>query len=222
MRAYRIYLIRHGITQANYEGRYVGSTDVPLCDEGVYELVKLMQECEYPNVGGVYTSPLKRCIQTAKILYKEHTPISVDGLREYDFGEFENKTIAELKDDERYIKFISSNWIDGPEKAEKMQDFHDRVLEGMNSIILDMMKRKTSDVAVVAHGGVIMQLLSACGLPERKASDWGVGNGRGYTLLINASLWGNTRKVEVFTTIPYGDEKTSEVLGYGTRFNADE
>ena len=34
MKNYRLYLIRHGITSGNLEGKYIGTTDLPLCEEG--------------------------------------------------------------------------------------------------------------------------------------------------------------------------------------------
>lgn len=214
MRTYRIYLIRHAITQGNLDGKYVGSTDLPLCEEGVYELVQLMEKFEYPNVGAVYSSPLTRCLQTAKIIYRHHTPIVVDELREYDFGMYENKTVEELKDDPGFKTFLSDGFKSGPSGAEDMDDFAKRTLIGIERIVADMMKNKVSDAAVVAHGGVIMQILTACGLPKRNPLEWAVGNGKGYTLMINPSLWGNTRTAEVFTAIPYGDEETNVIVGY--------
>lgn len=41
MQAYHIYLIRHGLTQANIEGKYIGETDLDLCEEGVEEILDL-------------------------------------------------------------------------------------------------------------------------------------------------------------------------------------
>ena len=69
MRTYRIYLLRHGLTDANVQGRYVGVTDIPLCEEGKQNLKNMAEQYEYPNVGAVYTSPLTRCVQTAELLY---------------------------------------------------------------------------------------------------------------------------------------------------------
>lgn len=214
MRTYKIYFIRHGITQGNLEGKYVGSTDLPLCDEGVEEIYHLLDTCEYPKVGKVYTSPMIRCIETANLIYPDMTPELVDNIREYDFGEFENKPIEELMQNEKFDHWLKSGWKETLEGAENLYAFHERIIKGLDAIIMDMMSRHISDAAVITHGGVIMQLLSMCGLPKRKPYEWGVGNGRGYTLLVNASLWGNNKMAEVFTAVPYGDERTSEIVGY--------
>ena len=41
MRSYRIYLYRHGKIDENYEGKYIGKTDVDLSLKGITELKKL-------------------------------------------------------------------------------------------------------------------------------------------------------------------------------------
>lgn len=203
MRTYKIYLIRHGLTQGNLEGRYIGRTDLPLCKEGIKELQNLMDTCEYPRVGKVYSSPMRRCVETANLIYPNMQPTLIDNLREYDFGVFENKVITELMKDEKYLQWIERTLQEGLEGAEKMQDFNQRILKGLEEVILDMMRLKISDAALITHGGVIMQLLAMCGIPKRKPTEWVVGNGKGYTLLVNSSLWSNAQAVEVYTAIPY-------------------
>mgnify|MGYP000755091817 FL=1 len=68
MLTYKIHLLRHGLTRANLEGRYIGRTDLPLCPEGRAQLEKLRDTCEYPWAERVYTSPLLRARQTAELL----------------------------------------------------------------------------------------------------------------------------------------------------------
>ena len=68
MKGYRIAFIRHGMTQANLDGRYIGTTDLPLCREGADQLYEKIEKYDYPSVQKVYTSPLKRCKQTISIL----------------------------------------------------------------------------------------------------------------------------------------------------------
>ena len=65
----RIYLIRHSMTKGNKEKRYIGTTDESLCLEGI----QLLEERKgmYPEVTYVYVSPMKRCVQTAEIIYPE-------------------------------------------------------------------------------------------------------------------------------------------------------
>ena len=90
-------MIRHGITQGNLEGKYIGSTDLPLCEPGREEIETLVDTCEYPHVQKVYCSPLKRAVETADIIYPDTFLQKVDALKEYDFGVFENQSLERLK-----------------------------------------------------------------------------------------------------------------------------
>ena len=102
----KFYLIRHSITKGNLEKRYIGAkTDEPLCKAG-YELLK---EKHYPKVEKVIASPMKRCIETAQLLFPD-TQIQIEeSLRECDFGEFENKNYQELSQSKAYQAWIDSN-----------------------------------------------------------------------------------------------------------------
>lgn len=222
MRTYKIYLIRHGLTDANKEGRFAGSTDVHLSEEGVAGLLELTERYEYPGVGLVYSSPLKRAVETARLIYPAITPITVADLSEYSFGEFENKSLEELKLLPKFKEWIKDSQNTVPEGGEPQEAFRKRIVEGIHSVILDMMKKKVSEAAVIAHGGVIMSLLSICGLPKRSASEWTVDNGTGYTLMINASLWDNAKAFEVFTPVPFGIKADEVMSDYQRLYSPSE
>ena len=108
MVTYKLYLIRHGMTKGNLEGRFVGRTDLPLCEEGIAELKKLQEEYEYPDVQKVYSSPMARCVETADILYPNRLLQRVDNLREYDFGVFEGQLAKDLAGTEMFVRWNES------------------------------------------------------------------------------------------------------------------
>ena len=61
MKYYKLHLIRHGLTQGNLDGRYIGSgTDLPLCAEGRAQLEELKAKFQYPDVPLVFCSPMLR------------------------------------------------------------------------------------------------------------------------------------------------------------------
>ena len=97
MKTYKLHLIRHGITEGNLNGQYIGRTELPLAPGGVAALKNLTEKIEYPAVEKIYSSPMLRCRQTAKIVYPEREILVVPDLIEYDFGEFEGKTAEELE-----------------------------------------------------------------------------------------------------------------------------
>ena len=85
----RWILIRHGKTKGNLEGRYIGCrSDEPLCPEGRADLKQRV----YPAVSRVYASPMRRCLETAGLLYPDAPVEIVPDLRECDFGTFEGIT----------------------------------------------------------------------------------------------------------------------------------
>lgn len=61
----RVVLIRHSKTAGNLKGRYIGTTDEPLCEEGI----RLLEGKTYPAAELVYVSPMKRCRETASLIY---------------------------------------------------------------------------------------------------------------------------------------------------------
>ncbi len=90
----KIAMIRHGKTYGNTLGRYIGVTDEPLCEEGKKELEQRTMD----TVELLFVSPLKRCLETADILYPYAKQVKIPEFAECNFGEFENKNYQELKD----------------------------------------------------------------------------------------------------------------------------
>lgn len=118
MQGYRIHFIRHGITAANEEGRYVGITESPISDKGRKELREKLDNYIYPPADKVYVSPLKRCIATASFIYPEGYARVVPELREMNFGDFEGKKITELQNRPDYKQFLKGG-LDNPPRTEK-------------------------------------------------------------------------------------------------------
>ncbi len=202
MRSYKIHLIRHGSTEANKEGRYIGcGTDLPLSSEGKRELKALKEDYKYPSVPLVYSSPLLRATQTAEILYPGREIKTVDGMREYDFGDFENKTAAELEGRPDFTAW-SSGQMPATPNGESSKDFTARIVLALNEIVRDMMANEEHEAAVIMHGGAIMMLLAACGLPQRRMVEWTSENGMGYTILVTPSLYQKSGIVEVVDIVP--------------------
>ena len=201
MRTNKIHLIRHGLTDANLRGAYIGTTDLPLCAEGVTALKNLTQKISYPAAEKVYSSPLLRCRQTAKIIYPEADIAIVDNLKEYDFGDFENKTAFELENDENY-KNWTAGIIPSPPNAEDPTEFTRRLALGLNRMVRIMMEKNCFEAAAIMHGGAIMTLFSATALPRRATVEWITEDGLGYTAKITPSLYGKSGIIEIVDTVP--------------------
>ena len=206
MKSYIIHFIRHGSIDDTLAGEYIGTTDAPLSDRGRMDLRKLDYEYKYPGTQVVFTSPLKRCTETAKILYPEQNPLVIDNLSECNFGEWEGKTADELKNDPDFKKWLAGDSSVKPPRGESNADFTRRVCKMFESIVEGLMKTGTTESVIVTHGGVIMTLLAVYGLPQAKPFEWTMDNGFGYSLRVTPVLWQRDKVCEVFQTIPLPSE----------------
>ncbi len=200
---YKIHFIRHGKTEGNLNMRYVGRTDLPVCEEGMKELKALTRDCIYPNIQKMYVSPLLRCKQTAETIYPDTYAEIVDDLMECDFGSFEGKSYNELKDDPDFVAWLKGEKSTADVGGEYMPDFANRCKRAFEYIFHDMMDKGLTSCAVVTHGGVIMSLFAMLGYPKKKMGEWMVQNGRGYTVLATPAMWMRDEGFEVFDICPY-------------------
>lgn len=198
MRTLKIHLIRHGATDANYDGRYIGcKTDLPLAPEGLNELRMLKDDIDYPEIERLYSSPMLRCRQTGAVLYPDFEPVTVEELKEYDFGLFENKTAAELESNPNFIPWTSGR-LSAPPGGEDNSEFIKRICVGFNKIVLDMIESGLTESAVIMHGGAIMMLLGVSAVPRSKPVEWTADNGRGYSVRVTPSLYHKSGVIEVY------------------------
>ncbi len=193
----KLLLVRHGSTSGNAEKRYIGKTDEPLSEAGREKLRDFRAAGRYSDVSAssqfVFTSPMKRCVETAQILFPDVKPVAIENFRETDFGLFEGKNYDELMADDRlrseYQKWIDSGGKDAFPSGESREAFIERTLQGFRSM-MDLVLENCSeccradvrgesvDVVAVIHGGSIMAILSAlCG---GSFYDYQVENGGGY------------------------------------------
>lgn len=209
MLTYQIHLIRHGQTEGNRKGQYIGSTDCLLSEPGKEELRRLREARPYPEAEVYYTSPLLRCVQSMHLLYPGVDCLEVPGLREMDFGQWEGKTAEGLAGDPLFAQ-----WLEGadvaPPGGESSRQFSQRVCATFEFLVEGMLRSGTRSAVVMAHGGVIMTILAAYGLPRAKFYDWLVENGHGYSMRIMPNLWMSGRVGEVYATIPDHDSSSEE------------
>ncbi len=201
MKSYKIHLIRHGLTEANEKGLYIGLTDLPLSARGLRDLLDKKEEADYPTATRFYTSPLTRCRQTLEVLYPGCQPEVIAGLAECDFGKWDGRSAADLQNDEAFCR-----WISGEEKripdGEDTEVFQQRVMAAFESLVEDVMRHGDSDTVVCTHGGVIMLIMAAYALPRADISAWGTESGCGFTLRITPSLWMREPVAEAIGYVP--------------------
>ena len=95
----RVYLVRHGHVNNGNEKRYLGRTDISLDAVGIEQAKVLHEYFKTIPINAVFTSPLKRCLQTTRIvcegqqLHYER----VEAFTEIDMGDWENVPMAQIK-----------------------------------------------------------------------------------------------------------------------------
>ena len=205
MKGYRISILRHGMTDANENGIYIGTTDLPLSRKGESELAAKMDEFDYPSVHRVYSSPLRRCTETAEILFPETELVPVEGLRELDLGEFEGKSVEELLKRDDYKAWLKGGRDTRPTGGESLDEMTARTYTALHSVIIDMMESGLTHCAMITHAGVISNMLSCFGLPKYDPKYLNAPAGEGFEILVTAQMWLNSQAFEILGYCPYKD-----------------
>ena len=166
----RLYLIRHGQTEWNVEKKMQGKKNSNLTKLGIEQANKLSERLSNENFDYIYSSPLKRAYDTAKIIRGQRNIeiIKDENLQEMGFGVWEGRPPEELKNTypEQYKNFWEKPHLYEPIDGENFKDFKDRVLKILFSIIQN---HKDSQILIVSHTIVILQIMSYFGNRELKS-----------------------------------------------------
>ena len=138
-----IYIVRHGQTDWNTEGKYQGQTDIELNLEGVIQAEILRKELKDIDFDIVFSSPLKRAYKTAQIIYQGNI-ITDNRLMERFNGDLEGK----------YKKHHIVDFNDPNEtrfNIEPITAFRKRIVDFWDYVIKN---HSIKNVLIVTHGGV--------------------------------------------------------------------
>lgn len=188
----KIVFIRHLRTPGNEKRQYIGRTDESLSERAVEEFYR--SKNRYPAVKSVVASPMKRCIETARLIYPEAEIRTEPLLRECSFGLFEGKSYEELKDHPAYTAWLESGGMTAFPEGEPQELFRKRCAEGVRKWIDILLEEKAESAAFVVHGGTIMASLSRLAEEPYDFYHWQVENGGGYEALAAEREWLGGRK----------------------------
>lgn len=156
-----VILVRHGETDSNVEGRYLGWTDVPLNENGINQALWVKDKLKDMRIDYIYSSPLKRCRETAGIINEAHNSVALysNDLKERNFGIFDNLTYEEICKKYPTQKDLWENdWINYRiETGESALEFHKRICGSIDSILR---QKHTGVMLIVAHSGCIRSIIA--------------------------------------------------------------
>ena len=166
----KLHLIRHGATPYTEKKFYCGHTDLSLSELGVSQVEELKSQITDLSPSIVYTSDLKRAIETAAILFPNSGFKQVPEVREMSFGDWEGKPwdVVSAENPELY-----QNWVDNivHEKVpggERLSDVYERLKTTLPKILKE---HTGGDLVIVCHGGIISLL--RCYFEDHDLSSFG-------------------------------------------------
>ena len=191
-----LIFIRHFPTKGNRLKQYIGKTDESLDESMVSDMIRAASKewMGENSVEFVVASPMKRCLQTARLLFPDKEILICPEMRECDFGSFEGETYEELKDLPDYKRWLESGGMTAFPGGESREAFVSRCVDGMERIVDELFSRKCACAAFVVHGGTIMSVLSAFDEEKRGFYQWQVANGGGYQAHVEERAWQQGQK----------------------------
>ena len=151
----RLLLARHGQTEWHSDNRYVGRTDIGLTETGREQARTLARRAEREKVNLVLSSPLGRALLTARpaAAARNLEPEIDERLRELDFGEWEGRTLAEIREeDPESVRRFEESAEHGFPGGEPLHEGADRGLEVFAGL---SRSHAGGTVLVVAHNTLL-------------------------------------------------------------------
>jgi probable phosphoglycerate mutase len=171
--ATRIFMVRHGATVLSDEDRFAGVTDVELSEEGREQARRLAERLSHARITAIYTSPLGRTVETARILAAPHDleMQTRDGFREISHGHWEGmkRRDVEEKFPAEIAEWEKDPYTFAPPGGESGLAVTARALPALIDLVRDHPGQK---ILVVSHKATIRLLLSSLlGFDPRRYRD---------------------------------------------------
>ena len=139
----QIYLIRHGETEWARDGRHTGRTDIPLTDTGREQAGFLLPIFDDVKFSRIFSSPLQRALETAKLAGVGSRLELENDLKEWDYGDYEGITTQQIR--ERVAGWtIWTHPCPNGERIEEVSQRADRVVAKLRSF--------EGHIAIFSHG----------------------------------------------------------------------
>lgn len=156
----QIVLIRHAESTANAAGILAGrASDVALSDNGEQQCLALHESFHNLEFDAVLSSPISRCLQTARITFPEiDQPIIDNSFIEMDFGDWTGKLLKELSELAEWKRVQNSPAEFRFPNGESFAELRTRVASGLMKIIDEY--RSAQRICIFTHADVIKMGIS--------------------------------------------------------------
>lgn len=175
----KVYFVRHGLTMFNKMDKMQGWSDTPLTNEGISVLEKTGEYLKHTHFDAIYSSDLKRAVDTANIIKDENLTSDTEvqqnkNFREMCFGSFEGDSTPQVWDivlakysylskeklDNNFSAIITKGTLkkaDPMNLAEDVEDVGKRIEKGLQQLLAENSDDAT--VLVVTHGAFLETLV---------------------------------------------------------------
>jgi len=158
----RLFLVRHGTTAATEEDRFSGSAGAELSAEGRRQAARLGERLSPQNLAAVYSSPLSRAVETARIIagHCRLEPVVRDGLREISHGHWEGmkREDVERQFGPEYDSWEADPFTFAPAGGESGVEVLARALPVIREIVA---AHQGGQVLVVSHKATLRLVVSS-------------------------------------------------------------
>ncbi len=161
----KLVLTRHGESEWNLAGKWTGWTDVSITDKGAADARKMGELLQDIHFDAIYTSELKRTVETMQQVLDTQGQTDMDYAREKvlnerDYGEYTGLNKWEVKDrlGEEKFNAIRRDYDEPIPGGETLHDVYDRVVPWYRDVIVPQLNAG-KNVLFVAHGNSIRALV---------------------------------------------------------------
>lgn len=144
-----VYLCRHGETEWTVSGQHTSVTDLSLTKSGVQQALQLRKKLGKIHWGKIFSSPMKRSLETCRLVQPGNSPKIDPRLKEWNYGDYEGLTHIQ-------IAKLDPNWnlfLHGAPKGESPNQVSARADD-----FLSILRKETGNILIFSHGHFLRAL----------------------------------------------------------------
>lgn len=162
-----IALIRSASTAYNEGNLLQGKTNEPVSEQGRAFVEKKLAQKAYPDATRVYTSPEKRCLETAAIIYRYIPATVAFGFEAFEYGKFECKSTRQLKKDREFADWLADNDNALTLNNQDENLYFAKINNQFNEIIKECSNETENNfIAIITHNIVIKSIIKQVCIPR--------------------------------------------------------